>query len=251
MIEHNLTNDTYYDDTHYMSVSEYKRFLKCEESALLPYEEPTDSMLVGSYVDAFVEGTLDKFKSEHPEIISSQGKTKGQLKAQFKIADDICKKIESDKVFMQFMSGEKQTIMVGKIHGVDWKIKMDSYSPHIAINDLKVMMSITDKNGNYIDFIRKWGYDIQLACYQEIVYQNTGERLPVFICAVTKENPINSVIINIPQINLDFCLLDMKQPLERIMAIKRGELKPTRCEKCKHCISTRKETPIISLNDIS
>ena len=119
MIEHNLTNDTYFEDTHYM---------------------------------------LDKFKSEHPEIISSQGKTKGQLKAQFKIADDICRKIESDKVFMQFMSGEKQSIMVGKIHGVDWKIKMDSYSPHIAINDLKVMMSITDKNGNYIDFIRKWGY---------------------------------------------------------------------------------------------
>ena len=97
MIEHNLTNDTYYDDTHYMSVSEYKRFLKCEESALLPYEEPTDSMLVGSYVDAFVEGTLDKFKSEHPEIISSQGKTKGQLKAQFKIADDICRKIKMTK----------------------------------------------------------------------------------------------------------------------------------------------------------
>lgn len=246
-----LTSDNYYDKDEYMSVSEFKRYQKCEVFGIQGYmEQMTDAMLIGSYVDSYIEGTLSKFKEEHPEVFSSRGENKGELKAPYKNADTICEYIDNDKVFSQFMSGEKQTIMTGNIAGVPWKIKMDSYSKGIAINDLKVMRTVTDSSGNYYDFITPWGYDIQLACYQEIVFQNTGERLPCYICAVTKETPINSVIVNITQDFLNKALYKVESLAPRFYDIKMNKEEPLGCGLCDNCISMRKSTPIISLEDL-
>lgn len=245
-----VTQDNYFTDTGHMSVSKFKKFLKCEVDGLKEWGEPTPSMLVGSYVDAFVEGTLDKFIEEHPQIISSRGKTKGQLKSEFKQADEIIEFIRNDSILQDFLSGEKQVIMTGRISNIPFKIMMDSYSKGIAINDLKIMRSITDSNGEYYDFISQWGYDIQLAVYQEIVFQNTGEQLPCYIVAVTKETPINSAIINIPQSILDNALYKVKDNIERFYEVFKGEVEPIGCGKCKSCIENRKETPIISMDYI-
>lgn len=247
----NLTADNYFEDTHFMSVSSYKLYKKCEKLGLQGFKsEPSKDMLIGSYVDAFVEGTLEKFKEGHPDIISSRGATKGELKAEFKQADEICDFISKDPVFSKFMSGDKQVVMTGEIGGVPFKIKMDSYSKGIAINDLKVMRTVTDRFGNFYDFITPWGYDIQLACYQEIVRQNTGEQLPCFICAVTKENPINSVIVNIPQNILNIALYGVESNVEHFYRIKTGLELPNGCGTCSVCVAERKKTPIISLGDI-
>ncbi len=244
-----VTNENYFDVKGYMSVSLYKKFKECEVGGLIPFGSPSLPMLVGSYVDAFVEGTLETFKLEHPELISSKGVSKGQLKADFKYADEICKFISKDKIFSQFMSGDKQTVMTGKISEVPFKIKTDSYSPGIAINDLKVMANVTNKQGKYYNFISPYGYDIQLACYQEIVRQNTGEQLPVFICAVTKENPINSVIISIPQNVLDKRLYEVEENIEHYYNVYMEKERPVGCGICKACIAKRKKTPIISMTD--
>lgn len=244
-----ITDELYFADEYYMSVSSFKKFLKCEVNGLEGFGEPTNSMLVGSYVDAWAEGTLEEFKIKHPEIISTRGATKGELKAEFKQAEEIIQFIQNDEILMQFLSGEKQKIMTGKINGVPFKIKMDSYSEGIAINDLKVMATITNRNGEYYDFISQWGYDTQLACYQEIVYQNTGEKLPCFIVAVTKETPINSAIIEIPQHILDIALYDVESKIQRYYDIKTGIIEPIGCGKCPSCISKRTHTPIISMND--
>ena len=58
-----LTNDNYYSseaNRRYMSVSQYKQFCKCEAAAMAQimgeWEFPkTTALLVGSYVDAWVE----------------------------------------------------------------------------------------------------------------------------------------------------------------------------------------------------
>lgn len=244
-----ITNENYFEDDEYMSVSQYKKLAKCEVDGLLPFGEPTDSMLVGSYVDAWVEGTLEEFKQAHPEIISTRGASKGELKSEFKKADEIINYIQKSKTFMQFLSGEKQTIMTGSIKGIPFKIKTDIYSPHIAINDLKVMKSITNNNGEYYDFISLWGYDIQMACYQEIVYQNTGEKLPCFICAVTKEDAINSAIIEVPQLVLDRALYKVESTINHYYDVKMKKVEPIGCGKCKACISSMTDTPIISMTD--
>lgn len=249
MYPHNLTNENYFEDKDYMSVSEWKKFAKCEYDAVNGVFEPTDSMLVGSYVDSFVEGTLEQFKADHPEIISSRGESKGQLKAEFKKANEVCDIITSDKTLQNFLGGEKQTIMIGLINGVPWKIKMDSYIPNMLIADLKVMASITNGD-NYSDFITKWGYDVQLAVYQEIVYQNTGQKLPCYIVALTKETPVNRAVFYIPQQMLDIALYKVENTAPDYYEVKLGNQDATRCEKCKTCISTMTDTPIINYGEI-
>ena len=247
-----VTAENYYENDEYMSVSAFKKFMRCEVDGLKGFSETkSDALLIGSYVDSSVEGTLEKFKEENPEIFLVKGANKGELKAPYKNADLICKYIDESSVFSQFMSGEKQTIMTGEIKGIPFKIKMDSYSPHIAINDLKVMATVTDRSGNYYDFITPWGYDIQLACYQEIVRQNTGEQLLCYICAVTKETPINSVIINIPQDYLNRALYKVESNIEHLYDVKMGRVPPVGCGICDTCIAKRKEPDIISLYDLT
>ena len=151
-------------------------------------EKKTTALLVGSYVDSYFEGSLDKFKAENPEIFKKTG-DKG-LKAEYLKADDIIRRIERDQFFMMCLSGEKQVVMTGELFGAKWKIKIDSYIADKVIVDLKVMSSITKheyvRDVGYLDFIRYWGYDIQGAIYQEIVRQNTGKRLPFYIAAASK-----------------------------------------------------------------
>ena len=245
-----LTKDNYFQDEHYMSTSKWKRFNQCEELGLIPFGTPSDDQLIGSYVDAWVEGSLDKFKEEHPEIISTRGATKGQLKAGFKKADEIIEYMKNNPTIMQFLQDEKQVVMTGEIEGVPTKIMIDNYSKGIAIVDLKIMRTITDRAGQYIDFISQWGYQYQGAIYQEIVYQNTGERLPFFIVAVTKETPINSVIVEIPQEILDTSLETVKSTIVRYYNIWKGEEQANGCGICPTCISKRVDTPLISMYDL-
>ena len=234
-----------------MSVSQFKQYEKCEVKGKAGFVNgPSDAMLFGSYVDAYVEGTLEQFKAENPEMISSRGATKGQLKATFKQADDICQYIDNDPIFSKFMSGDKQTIMTGEIGGVPFKIKMDSYSKGIAINDLKVMWKITDSNGEFFDFLTPYGYDVQMACYQEIVRQNTDEQLPCYICAVAKQTPINSVIVHVPQHVLDRALYRVESQIARMYEVKMGYSEAVGCGVCDECISNRSKTPIISFDDL-
>lgn len=208
-----LTAENYYSkeaNKEYMSVSQYKDFagtygkMACEFSAVEKLEErwkqkKTTPLLVGSYVDSYFEGTLEEFKKENPEIFTQ----KGELKANYKQAERIIARMERDPLFMQYMSGEKQVIMTGELFGAEWKIKIDSFVRGIAITDLKVMASITKlewvKDIGYLDFVRYWGYDIQGAIYQEIVYQNTGERPPFYIAAGTKEEEPNIEVIHVTQ----------------------------------------------------
>lgn len=248
MNEHSLTNDNYFQDEQYMSVSSWKKFNKCELQGTLPFTEDYNaSLLVGSYVDEYVSGTLDQFKEAHPEIISSKGATKGELKAEFKQADKICKYIDSKPRLQKFLGGEKQTIMVGEIEGVPFKIKMDSYIPDKLIADLKIMRSVTNSQGDYTDFITPWQYDVQMACYQEVVRQNTGKQLPCYIVAVTKEEPINSVVIQIPQDVLDRALYKVQSTVRDYYEIKQGRKTANGCGKCKACIEAREDVPLISM----
>jgi len=197
-----LLEENYYGkeaNLKYMSVSQFKDFngtygkMACEFAAMEKLHErwmpeKSTALLVGSYVDSYFEGSLERFKEENPELFTQRG----ELKSSYKKAEEVIARIERDDYFLKYMSGEKQRIMTGEIDGVDWKIKMDSYIEGVAIVDLKVMESITKLKWvpdiGYLDFVRYWGYDIQGAVYQEIVYQNTGKRLPFYIAAATKEN---------------------------------------------------------------
>ena len=241
-----LTNENYFsteNQMRYMGVSQFKMFEKCESMALAAvsgnFQPPkTSALLVGSFVDAYFEGSLEHFYSENPEIL----KRDGSLKAEYQQAERIIERIGRDPMFMRYMSGDKQVIMTGEIAGVPVKIKIDSYHPHRMIVDLKVMK---DFAGGYkegegrLNWVEYWQYDLQGAVYQEIVRQNTGEQLPFYLAAATKERVTDIDIVHVPQPYLDVALKHFSEYVEKFDALKRGYIKPERCECCDYCKMTK------------
>ena len=260
-----LSAENYYSqeaNLEYMSVSQFKDFagtygkMQCEFYGMEKLagrweDEETTALLVGSYVDAHFEGSLEKFKKEHPALF----KKDGSLKADYVKADEIIARIERDEYFMRCMSGQKQVIMTGEMFGTKWKIKMDSYLPGSAIVDLKVMASITDlkwvRDLGYLDFVRYWGYDVQGAVYQKIVELNTGKKLPFFIAAATKEKEPDIRVIKIEQNYLDEALILVEHNIQRILRVKNGEEAPDKCELCDCCRHSRVLKSYISINDLT
>lgn len=260
-----LTAENYYSqeaNLEYMSVSQFKDFcgtygkMPCEFEAVEKMygrwkEEPSTAMLVGSYVDSYFEGTLDQFKTENPDIFTQ----KGELKANYKKAEEIIARIERDAYFMKYLSGEKQEIMTFELFGAKWKIKMDSFIPDVAIVDLKIMASITDlkwvRDIGYLDFVRYWGYDIQGAVYQKGVEIVTGKKLPFYIAAATKENQPDIRIIQVTQNYLNEALNVVEMNMPRILRVKSGEVQPDKCELCDCCRYNRVLTGPITINDLT
>jgi len=246
-----LTAENYYcpeSNVEYMSVSQFKTFEKCEAQAMASIRgeykfEPSTAMLVGSYVDAYFEGTLPLFQAQHPEIISSKGPTAGQLKADFKIAEAVIRRIESDPFFMAHMVGDKQTVFINELFGCKWKAKTDVYLSGSRIVDLKCMRSIDRIMGK--SFVDHWMYDVQLAVYQKL----EGNNLPVFIAVATKEDPIDIAIISIPQWRLDECLNYVERKLPRYLEVKAGA-EPLRCGVCDYCKSTKVLAGSIDYDDV-
>lgn len=228
----------------YMGSSQFKAFMNCEGKALAEItgeykEEPSDSLLIGSYVDSYYEGSLAQFVEKTPQIFTQ----KGELKAQYKHADKVIARAERDKLFSQFMSGEKQVIFTGEIAGVPYKIKVDSYHANKCIVDLKCVKDFepiwNEKKRMRENFIDYWGYTYQGAIYQEIVRQNTGLVLPFYIAAVTKEKEPDLSVYFISNETLEEKLETVKQLSPRFQAIKSGKLKPQKCESCNYCRYTK------------
>lgn len=248
----NLTNDNYYSieaNQAYFSVSQVKDFLKCEACAMAKIngewqQEPTTAMLIGSYVDSYFEGTLEEFKQRTPQLF----KKDGSLKSDYIKAENIIQRVEKEELFMKCMSGEKQVIMTGELFGANWKIKMDSYIPHEAIVDLKVVQKlreITFRKGWKQSFIETWGYDLQLGVYQEIVRQNTGETLDCIIAAVDKQEYPDLDCILIPNEQLEFQRNQLRWKMQRIIDVKNYNEEPRRCGICDYCRATKKLTGLI------
>lgn len=232
-----LTNENYYSQEanwEYMSVSQYKSFLKCEAAAMAElrgeWKQPqTTALLVGSYVDAWFEGTLDEFRNEHPEMF----KKDGTLKAEFQKAEEIIERVQQDPVFMYYMSGEKQVIITFELFGTKWKMKIDSDHPDKVV-DLKVMRSMERVMGR--SFVEHWGYDTQLAVYAK----GKGSDPETFLAVATKEDPIDIGVISVPKWRRDECLDDVERNLPRMLAVKSGQCEPIRCGVCKYCRATKK-----------
>lgn len=250
-----LQNKYYFSknsNAKYCSSTQFKNFLKCPAKAMAILEgnlqeEDSTALLIGSYVDAWFEGTLDQFKESHPIIF----KRDGTLKSEFIKADEIIARVSRDELFMKYMSGRKQVIKTGTIEGVPFKIKIDSYHKGKAIVDLKVIKDFkpiwNEELGVKEDFIHYWGYHYQAAIYQAI----EGNKLPFYICAVTKENESDLAVIEIPQEWIDEAMEVIKNHIGVIQAIKEGAIEADRCECCDYCKSTKKLTRVISAEELT
>lgn len=250
----NLCNENYFSkeaQMEYCGYSQFKNFMQCPARALAIVkgewkEEETDALLVGSFVDAYYEGTLERFKNEHPQIFTKIGK----LRAPFVQAEKIIERLNRDTLFSRYMGGEKQVILTGEIKGVPVKIKIDSYHRGKCIVDLKILKDmkpvINDSTGEIEDFIHGWFYDFEAAFYQTI----EGHGLPFFLAVGTKEYGTDIELIKIPQTWIDAARERVERDIPLFAAMKRGEIEAERCGSCAYCRSTKKLTRVISADEL-
>jgi len=234
-----LTKQNYYSEQankEYWSASQIKQMLNCPAATMAgEITTPTTALLVGSYVDAAFENSLTSFIAEHPEIY----KRDGELKAEFKKAQEMVERARSDKYFMEYMKGRKQTIKTGMIGGYPFKIKMDVYKKGVRIVDLKTtrdMKPAYRAGEGYISFASVWEYPLQMAIYQAV----EGNKLPCYLAVITKEDPPDIALIEVSQDILDTELKRLLDKMPYFDAIKQGIIEPPRCENCSYCRRTKK-----------
>lgn len=235
-----LTAENYFSleaNQKYMSVSQFKAFEECEAEALAmvkgEWEKPkTVSLLVGGYIDAYFEGTLDIFKDKNPEVFTKHG----ALKSEYKKAEEVIVRIENDPKFMEHLNGEKQVIKTGEIEGVPVKIKIDVLHKD-KIVDLKVMKDFNPiwKGGQKLPWFFAWGYDLQGAVYQAI----EGNNKPFILAAASKEPYTDLCGVEIEQAYLNERLNYFKGMVAYYDDIKKGKVEPTRCNHCDYCKATK------------
>ena len=266
-----LTSKNYYTgkaNDAFMSVSQFKDFRKCEAMALAKirgeYESsPSKALILGSFVDEMLTGTkkskMEFVLKNRDQLFQKSSKLTLCEDKDFLIFDspmsifhpankpyaevvqalETIERIKKQPLMMKHFRSRHQTIMTGEIAGVPFKIKMDNYKPGEFIADCKYMASLRSPN-LFEPMVKYWGYDLQGAVYQEIVYQNTGKRLPFYLDIATKENPTHLAVAQINQYDLDEALETVKTFAPRFQAIKRGEISPERCDEydCNYCTTT-------------
>jgi hypothetical protein len=254
-----LTEQNYFSikaNKTYFGVSQIKDFYKCEAMAMAKLtgqyvQEKTSALLVGSYVDAHFSNELHLFKAQNPEIFTA----KGELKSEYRKADEIIARIERDELFMNYLNGEKQVIQTGFINGFAFKVKHDVLQKDCIV-DLKIMRDMEDiwQCGEKKSFVEAWQYDLQGAVYQDIEAQNRGEFAlpkPFILAVATKESATDIALLGINQQQLDYKMEELIDRLPRINAVKTGKLEAVRCECCDYCRQTKKLTKVIDYTEIN
>ncbi len=152
LMPHNLTEENYFLDKTYLNCSTLKTYRECSSKALsISKGEYTqdfsdnDAILVGKYVDAAVEGTLEEFLENNPKVYSYGKKEKG-LRKPFEDANIMIEKLKNDKYANILLEGDKQTIYVGEIAGIKVKCKIDniSHEKAVALKSLPVVKTISE-----------------------------------------------------------------------------------------------------------
>ena len=247
----------------YMSNSQYKGFLECEAKQMAKLigayiEETSDAFLVGSYVHSWSEVCRDEFISEHPEMFL---KNKKELKAPFRLADDMIYTLEKDPLCMYMLEGQKEVILTAEFAGTPWKVMLDAYNvDRRRIVDLKTTKSIREKTWDNevrekVSFIEQYKYILQAAIYCEIerlaAGRSEGDIFDFYMVAVSKQEPPDKEVIDLRDPERYYYELEqVKVNMPRILAIKSGQEVPIRCEKCDFCRNTRKLTGAIHYTEL-
>lgn len=233
-----LTRDNYHEDWRYWSASLVKRMFQCPAAALHEDRELTTALLIGQYVDTALTAPkrLDVFKAEHPELYRRDG----MPKAETNKAAEMVIRARRDPVFMEYMKGRKQVIRTGKIDGLPFKIMMDVYRKGERIVDLKTVRDMRP------GFAEKWDWPLQMAIYREI----EGNALPCFLAVISKEDPPDIAVIEIPASLMDAELDRLRDALPLFDAMRRGIIPATRCGCCAYCRKTKQLSGPVPLDEL-
>ncbi|MDT2597655.1 PD-(D/E)XK nuclease-like domain-containing protein [Enterococcus dongliensis] len=261
-----LSDENYYSneaDWHYMSVSQYKDFIKCPAAALakLKGEWQPDSdkkpLLVGNYVHSYFESSAahEAFKEENKEKMFSSRKPFGLLK-DFQIAEQMIDRLKQEPAFNQIYQGDKEVIVTGELFGIEWKGKIDCLNLNDGyFVDIKTTKDIHEKKydlywGPGANFIERYGYALQMAVYRELLEQQYNKQFVPFIAAVSKQTPSDAALITLDESKMQSELARVEQTIDHVQRVKMGEEAPEWCGTCEYCRSHKKITGFTNMNDL-
>ena len=134
-----------------MSTSQFKAFMKCPAAIMAEINgeikpENKDSYTEGHMFEAIVSGNEELFYMQHPEIISSQGKTKGNVKSNYQKVVNAAESFNRQRIFCDIVKRcKKQVLVTGVISGVKFRGLLDLYDPETGeIFDTKCMKDFKD-----------------------------------------------------------------------------------------------------------
>jgi hypothetical protein len=264
-----LTDENYYSkeaDSVYMSCSQYKTWTQCEALGFAKYvsgeyekleqsgviSRDKTALIMGNFVGTKWESedAHEQFKLEHPEILSTRGATKGQLKTTYKLGELMYERTVKDPLFKRSMTGEHEKIITFEMFGVKWKCRLDLINlDNKCITDLKTTQNFKETYGSvhgqqgYLPFYEIWRYPLQLAIYQKAGLIEYGITFDMFISVVTKEKIPNFDVLDFDATEWDdrfkYELDLIETNLPRILKVKNKEDMPERCEECEYCIATK------------
>jgi len=257
-----LNNSNYYSleaDQAYMSNSQYKDFIDCEARAMAKLsgawnEPPSEAMLLGNYVHAWSDGTLEEFKKTTPELFTQ----KGELYAKYNIADKMIDKLANDPFIMFLLQGEKEKIITAEFAGAIWKAKLDVRNEEgERISDIKTVRDIRGKHwdkdlGYYVSFVEAFGYLRQMALYAELerLYYGHSHWYDPYIIAVSKEDPPDKEVISMDTHRMEEELEEIERRMPRVLEVKYGIAEPKRCGTCRYCRETKQLSKVVHYMDL-
>lgn len=260
-----LTKDNYFDkemSLKYMSGSQLKTGEDCETKMMYEIEhgsEDNDIFLQGRYMHSILEGAEAKQKFEEKNYEKIMTKTKGLLKP-FEQAKTMAEWLKADKICGNMINDEKnrrEAIITGVIHGVEFKGMIDLLNIEKRFFvDYKGMANISkliwdDNTRQKLPFFIKYGYDLSMAIYAELIRQNRKDAeffTPILMCA-TKEDPPDKALIRFDSEMISTILESKKEVIQRLQEVKLGLVKPKRCGACSACRATKQITTITYYKD--
>lgn len=232
-------------------------------------DKPNPAFLLGTFLHKWSSGDLQEFISNTPELF----KKDGTLLAKYALGDTMIDIFKTDPAFVEMRKGIKESIYVGKIGGVDFKIQVDILNAkECRFCDIKTTKSMYERYYNPetkrkdMSFIQYYNYENQFAIYAEILRQNydkileeslkiyTEKEMEKFIQLMNNDEYLECYILvvdkqEIPDRNIIFMdinsfvkekLEEIELKLPRIMDIRNGIIEPERCNSCDYCRSTKK-----------
>lgn len=248
-----LTTDNYFSpeaSREYMSTSQLKAFMKCPAAIMAEIngeteQPPKTAFTEGHMFEALVSGDVELFYMQHPEIISSQGKTKGNVKANYIRICESAAAFNHQSAFTEIVDRcDKQVLVTGEIAGVKFRGLLDLYDPKTGeIYDTKCMRDFEDKydaeEGCRVPWWQAWGYHYQAAIYCELARQTFGKDTSFSLLAATKEDTPDVAWIAFDNEYLRNVMDIIEESAPMYQAIKDGLIDADRCEHCSYCKSTK------------
>jgi len=254
-----LTEENYHSqeaNTEYISASQIKTACKCEakwwaEITGKYKQKFKNAFLEGHYFETMLTGNdndIALFQSQNPEMFSTRGISKGELKSNFLKVQCAIDAVKRQEMLIKIIANAKnQTIMTGEILGVKIKTMTDLNMPKSkSIYDLKAMRDFknvySEQDEEYQEWWKFWHYDIQLWLYREIAKQNgfydeNKSRYGLIGASKQEHSDVKPIVFS--EETLDAAGQTALYELQRMKDIKAGLILPERCECCEYCKLTK------------